>query len=369
MQKRAFQLHIFTLEFYLDYHHLIATRRIVLNNRRLIVCDRDRDYANSLADYIRRSECGYEVVTYTDPEVFSKDLGDKDISLLLIQQEFLEETGLLFEGEDRIEDCGIKRIYVLVEDREYSDPAVKTIYKYQSARNVISIIGDDIETRHRISEETRLIQSVKLIGVYSPVNHTLKTTFAMTLGQILAEEMQVLYINLEGYSGLYEMLNIKTEGSMLDLMYEYSLNREDLFNIIFKYTVRMDELNILKPARSPFELQEVDPALWMTFLSDLTTSGRYGAIILDISDAVRGALDLMNVCSSIYTPLRKDSFSVAKLKDFTDMLKKCPGGDDLDSRMIKLRFPYFEDIDGSLSDLKHSRLSRYIRTEICGDKG
>ena len=190
----------------------------------------------------------------------------------------------------------------------------------------------------------------------------------MTLGQILAEDQKVLYINLEGYSGLFEMLDIRTEGSLLDLMYEYSLNPGDLFNFICKYTVRMDELNILIPARSPFELQEVDPSLWMSFLSDLTSSGRFGAIILDISDAVRGALDLMNVCTSIYTPLRKDSFSLAKLKDFTDMLVKCPGGEELDSRIVKLRFPYFEDIDGSLSDLKHSRLSRYIRIEICGEQ-
>lgn len=339
-----------------------------MNNRNLIVCDCDRDYATALSDYIRRSECGYEVVMYTDPEIFAGDLKDKDISLLLIQEGFLNGMASYFDNEDWMEDPGIKRYFVLTEDKAMQDLSQNTIYKYQSVRNIISMIGDDIQSRHRISEETRYLQGVKLVGVYSPVNHTLKTTFAMTLGQILSEEKDVLYINLEGYSGLYEMLNIKTQVSLLDLMYEYSLNPEELFNIIHKYTVRMDELNVLIPARSPFELQEVDPSLWMSFLSDLTTSGRYGAIILDISDAVRGALDLMNVCSYVYTPLRKDAFSVAKLKDFTDMLKRCPGGEELDSRIVKLRFPYFEDIDGSLSDLKHSRLSRYIRTEICGEQ-
>ncbi len=338
-----------------------------MNSRRLIVCDRDRDYASALAEYIRRNESGYEVLMYTDPGVFFEDNRDKDISLLLIQEGFLQEINEIAQDTEWLGSGRIKRSHVLVEDRASPEVSDGSIYKYQSARNVISIIGDDIESRHRISTETKHAQGVRLIGVYSPVNHTLKTTFAMTLGQILSEEQEVLYINLEGYSGLFEMLDIRTEGSLLDLMYEYSLNPGDLFNFIYKYTVRMDELSVLIPARSPFELQEVDPSLWMSFLSDLTSSGRYGTIILDISDAVRGALDLMNVCTSVYTPLRKDSFSVAKLKDFTDMLLRCPGGEELDSRIIKLRFPYFEDIDGSLSDLKHSRLSRYIRTEICNE--
>ena len=136
-------------------------------------------------------------------------------------------------------------------------------------------------------------------------------------------------------------------------------------NDINTLQVRMDELNVLIPARSPFELQEVDPSLWMSFLSSLTGSGKFGTIILDISDSARGALDLMNVCTRVYMPLRKDSISMAKHKDFTDALVKYPGGMELNERIVKLKFPFFEDIDGSLSDLKHSRLARYIRNEMC----
>jgi hypothetical protein len=229
----------------------------------------------------------------------------------------------------------------------------------------LSIIGEDIESRYRIVEETQHVQGVKLIGVYSPINHTLKTTFAMTLGHILSEREPVLYINLEGYSGLYELLDIKSETGLLDLMYDFSLNPDDLMNILFKYTVRTDELSVLIPAKTPFELQEVDTGLWMSFLSSLTGSGKYGTIILDISDAARGALDIMNVCTRVYMPLRKDSISMAKHKDFTDAILKYPGGEELNSRIIKLKFPYFQDMDGSISDLKHSRLARYIRNEIC----
>ncbi|MCR4807209.1 MAG: hypothetical protein K5857_05995 [Lachnospiraceae bacterium] len=332
------------------------------------MCDPDRDYALALCEYIRRNECGLEVVMYTDPYVFFEEMREGKTSLLLIEEGFLAELDRLFDGEGSLNNENMGRCFVLTGDEETARAGENRIYKYRSARNIISIIGDDLEHKHRIADETLNKQGVRLIGVYSPVNHTLKTTLAMTLGQILAEKEKVLYINLEGYSGLFEMLDIRTEVSLLDLMYEYSLNREDLANILCKYTLRMDELDVLIPARSPFELQEVEPGLWLSLLSDLTGGSRYSAIILDISDAVRGTLDIMNVCTGIYTPLRKDAFSMAKFKDFTDMLTRCPGGENLALRINKLRFPYFEDIDGTLSDLKHSRLARYIRDEICNEK-
>jgi hypothetical protein len=339
-------------------------RRSVLNQRRLIVCDHDRDYAAALANYIRHSECGYEVVMYSDPAIFTQDINGVDITLLLIQEDFLSEVNGLLEASDKGEELAKVRCYILTEDRSLCGPGSGRIYKYQSAAGIIGIIGEEIEARHRIVNETRCLEEINLIGIYSPVNHTLKTTYSIALGQILAQKQQVLYINMEGYNGLSEMMDIKSEYSFVDLMYEYSLHPEELFSVIHDYSVRFGELDVLVPPRSPFELQELEPALWLSFLSSLISSGRYGVIILDISDTVRGTFDILNVCSRIYMPLRADSFSMAKIRDFTEMILRYPGGEELNNRIVKLKFPYFEDIDGTLNDLMHSRLARYIRSEI-----
>ena len=336
---------------------------------RLVICDPDRDYGSRLAGYLRRSECGYEVLLYWDPAGFVNDMAGVAVSLLLIQEDFLDAVRQMSDGNIAGDVITADRRYILVESREKLKVSSEAIYKYQSAAGIIAAIGDDIEASHRIVNEAQRDMGVEFIGIYSPVNHSLKTTFAMTLGKIMSEERQVLYINMEGYNGLSDLLDIRSELSLQDLIYEYSLNPEGLSAFLPKYMIRADGLNILIPLRSPFELQEIEPALWLSFLGDIAAAGRFGSIILDISDAARGFMEIMRVCSVIYMPLRKDNISRAKLKDFEYSLSKYPGGEDIRSKIKRLRFPYFEDIDGSFFSSVHGKLGRYIRREICGGSG
>ena len=333
-------------------------------NRILVICDSDGEYSRRLADYLRRNDCGMEVLVYTDPEAFITDMEGRSISLLLISEGFLEKV------DSYARDCGTEinidagRRYILLEERD-TVAGEDCIYKYQSAAVIIGLIGDDIEAKHRIVRDAGRQAGMKLIGVYSPVSHTLKTTFAMTLGQIMAEEGEVLYINLEGYNGLTELLDIRSEYSMQDLIYEYSVNPLALENLLPGYTVKADGLNVLIPVRSPYELQETDPSLWISFISSLTSLRRYDSVILDLSDSVRGIPELLNVCTRVYMPVRNDGFSLAKLKDFDEVLLRYPGHEVISSKLIRLKFPYFEDIDGTLNRLKTGKLGRYIRSEIC----
>jgi hypothetical protein len=87
-------------------------------------------------------------------------------------------------------------------------------------------------------------------------------------------------------------------------------------------------------------------------------------VILDLSDSVRGIPELLNLCTCVYMPVRNDGFSLAKLKDFDEVLSRYPGHGEIAGKLIRLKFPYFDDIDGSLNKLKTGRLGRYIRKEI-----
>ena len=42
----------------------------------------------------------------------------------------------------------------------------------------------------------------RVLGVYSPVHRVGKTTFSLKLGKVLAEQENVLYLNLEAYAGI-----------------------------------------------------------------------------------------------------------------------------------------------------------------------
>lgn len=330
-----------------------------MNSKSLVICDRDRDYCAALAEYIRLSDCGYEVMTYTDPSVFSTALSGKEISILLIQEDFYADA---FERGAPGYAAIAERQFILSENREVTDPGY--IYKYQSAACIVNALGEDIRAAHRIVKDIERNTGMRLIGVYSPLSHTLKTTFSLTLGQILGEYGPVLYINMEGYNGLTQLFDLRSEYSLADLVYEYSLHPEELPSILSRFTAKINELNILLPARSPFEIQETEPSMWLSLIGTLAETGRFGTVILDISDAVRGAFDILNVCTDIYMPVRKDAVAMAKLKDFDHVLSRYPDAENIRSRLKKLRFPYFEDMGANIGGLKNSMLGRYVRQEI-----
>lgn len=338
-----------------------------MNSKRLVVCDRDRDYCAALSEYIRRSDCGYEVIMYTEPKAFCMECAGNGMSLLLIQEDFLAEAERIINegGDDCVDASGINagRRFVLTESREAAS-GMDRIYKYQSAAVIISSVGEDIKAAYRIVNDMERCAGMRFTGIYSPLSHTLKTTFALTLGQILAEDREVLYVNMEGYNGLTGLMDIRSEYGLTDLIYDYSLHPKELSGMIAQYTVRISGLNVLMPARSPSELQEIDTSMWLSLLSALSETGKYAAVILDISDAVRGAMDLLNICTDIYMPVRTDAISMAKLKDFEYILSRYPGAEGIRNKLKRLKFPYFDDIGPDIGSLKNCRLGRYIRQEI-----
>ncbi|MCR5358228.1 MAG: hypothetical protein K6E63_12595 [Lachnospiraceae bacterium] len=337
-----------------------------MNIRSMVICDRDRDYGGRLTEYIRRSECGYDVMLYTDPVRFLNEWQHKNISLLLMEEEFLSEDRAMDTGTYEEENISADVRFILTGDRNKAGWE-GVIYKYQSAAGIIACIGGELNDSIRIINDNQRSEGAGMIGVYSPVSHVLKTTYAMTLGRILSKTQNVLYVNLEGYNGLARMLDIGSDLSLQDMIYEYSLSPGSLSGLLTRYVTTVDGLDMLRPARCPDELKEVEPSMWLSFLSDPAVRGKYDSVILDLSDDVRGTIDLMNVCSIVYMPVRRDEIAVAKLKDFDDSLLRYPGGEGIMNRIVRLKFPYFEDAGTPLNSHGNGMLKRYIRQEILKD--
>ena len=84
-----------------------------------------------------------------------------------------------------------------------------SVYKYQASsdvvREVMACYGAEKAVAPAVFSGTEE-RPRRFMRVYSPLGRCLKTSFALTLGQILAKERAVLYLNLEEYSGFEEML-------------------------------------------------------------------------------------------------------------------------------------------------------------------
>ena len=85
-----------------------------------------------------------------------------------------------------------------------------------------SLNADVMDAYARVKEKPRTAlfkPEVEVIGIYSPVKRTGKTSFALTLGQLLAGMKAVLYLNLEDYAGFEELMGKQFSGDISDLMY------------------------------------------------------------------------------------------------------------------------------------------------------
>lgn len=79
----------------------------------------------------------------------------------------------------------------------------------------------------------------------------LKTSFALTLGQILAKEKAVLYLNLEEYAGFEELMGKGFSQNLSDLLY---FVRQENGNLIYKMNgmiQTVNNLDYIPPVRTP----------------------------------------------------------------------------------------------------------------------
>ena len=105
--------------------------------------------------------------------------------------------------------------------------------------------------------------------MYSPVGRTMKTTFALTMGQILAKRKAVLYMNLEEYSGFEYLLEQTYEQTMGDLLYYLRQKVPNWTMRMNRMIQTMNNLDFLPPVFTPGDIQSTTPEEWIELLQGI----------------------------------------------------------------------------------------------------
>lgn len=151
------------------------------------VCDLEVDYALNFMDYLnQKKNIPFEIQVFTAVENLIAYGKKTRIELLLI-------SGRAMCREVRELDIG--KIIILSEG--VHSPELDTypsVYKYQSSSDVIREVMEcyGAEKKTVPGQYTVLKKTTEMLGVFSPLGRCLKTSFALTLGQILAKERAVL---------------------------------------------------------------------------------------------------------------------------------------------------------------------------------
>lgn len=330
----------------------------------MAVCDTEEGYAFRMAEYLlEKVRLPYTVHLFTGVEELERFACREEIAVLLIA----ESAWRLLKEE--FVKTQAAQLFILQESEEQQTDLC-CISKYQSPEKVVQAIleglaeGDGWKGAFEKSDA-----AAKMIGVYSPIKRCLQTSFALTLGQLLAKEHKTLYLNFEMYSGLGEILRREYQTDMMDVVYYFQSAREKLAFRLPSIIQNAGGLDYIPPMQYALGIREVPGEQWISLCRDLAAIGEYEYLILDLDEGMEGLFELLKNCQKIYTITREDPFAVAKLRQYEQMLL-ANEMNEIAEKTVKCRFPIFKELPASLDMMTHGELAKYVRAiiseDICG---
>ncbi|MBO5292890.1 MAG: hypothetical protein J6B10_06900 [Lachnospiraceae bacterium] len=327
-----------------------------MNKKILAVCDLETDYADRLAEYLaERQGFPFEVRTFSDVDrllLFCREQKDA-IQLLLIS-----ETAYRQELE-KFPDI---HIMILNESGKVTYSEHRNVDKYQPADHIVREVMCYCSDYLSESSVQPLVKTgTRIIGLYSPVKRCMQTSFALTLGQMLARQNRVLYLNLEGYSGFSERFYTEKGPDLTDLVFYAQTIRNKLLYRVESIVRKTGDLEYIPPVFSAADLQVISGEEWKELLLQLTDRCQYDYIILDLSDYVRGLFELLRMCHIIYTIIEDEYTAKTKLAEYEKDLEHSEYRDVLD-KTRKCRLPWIEQLPQEAELLPFTKLADYVRS-------
>lgn len=311
-------------------------------------------------EYLARKErIPFEAVAFTTLERLKAYLKEHRVELLLLGSESVAQ---------QLQSCAVGQIVLLSEvETALAGESYPSVYKFQSSENVIREVMSYYTARSDRAE--REVRKAQIYGVYSPISRCLKTSLALAVGQLLARQTPVLYVSLEQYSGLGELLGETYETDLADVLYLYKQDKEVGKGICLENVVRnMGGLNYIPPVRSPEDLDALTGAELAAFLQYLRAQGDYQVIVLDVGNGIGNPIPILEQCSAVFMPVKEDAVSMAKVEAFDSHLAYL-GKEELRARVKKLKLPFhmnFGRKENYVDQLIWGELGDYVRNLLRG---
>ena len=320
-----------------------------MEHKLLVLCDPEEDYAQHMAEFLRkRKDALWEVVVYTRPEELKKL--NRPIDVLVIAES-------VYGGF--VEDMSIRLIVLLNESGILREDKVLNIDKYQEAAKVHQIL----RSHYQAEEQDGLLlakseERTQIIGMYSPVKRCLQTTFALTYGQLLAQKHATLYLSFEYFAGRQEWEEGVKDGLSKLL---YFLPQEKNFLAHLKSLTRtVGGLDYITPMENGENLLYVNAQDWLKLIRAIVDSGEYEYIILDLSENLQGMFELLRLCSRVYTIVKEDAAAQGKILQYEQLLQlqHC---EDVKKRTSKCLLPIFRKLPDTMEQYTKGELAEYVK--------
>lgn len=283
-----------------------------MNERNLIICDREVRYANRLGENIsERDDLAVKVYVCSNLEKVLEFSKDKPIHMFVVDEHYCHEERNQIEAS---------QVFVLCRGKAHDlGNEENQIEKYQCADEIIREIFETYvdKTKENVMR-CKKKQRARLLAVYSPIHRLGKTTFAITMGKECAKNKKVLYLNMEEYAGMSE-----TEGLNLgDIVYYLKQKNANLGIRLQAAVKKMEDLDYVMPIPIAKDLKEVSEHEWKMLLKEIVDNSIYELVIIDVGESVQGLYSLLEQCDRIYMPVLNDEVSQNKLRQYEENMKQ-----------------------------------------------
>jgi cellulose biosynthesis protein BcsQ len=313
-------------------------RRYVLKKQIFAVCDLEAEYACNFMDYLnQKKNIPFEIQAFTSVESLVAYVKKNPVELLLISSEAMcREVG----------ELDIGKIVILTEGSKPKELEKYTgVYKYQASSDVVREVMACYGAEKAIlpAQLPVLKKTTEILGVYSPLGGCLQTCFALTLAQILGREKSVLYLNLEEYAGFEELMHKKFLHTLSDLLYFVKQGSTGIAVKMNGMAESMGNVDFIPPVQSPEDIRGTSWQDWEHLLQEIILHSSYETIVLDIGNGIEEVFQMLDMCTTVYTPIKTDKMSRSKLAQFEELLSVRDYPQIL-SRMVKLNLPYGQEV-------------------------
>lgn len=320
----------------------------------------DEQYAYRLMNYMKgKPGVPYEIMVFTDKNSLNDFLKSNEVEVFITNDE---------EMIREVPKGKVHYILKLSEEESTGSAGESTeyhpIFKYQSTeiiiREMLSYCAGEIYLAvNNLAKRTK----GKVVGVYSPVGRCYKTAFSLAIANTLGKNGNVLYINLEEYTGLSDSLFRGNRTGLSEVMYMYRRNSAGLRQKLRDYICPLGKFDCIFPVECPDDVADILVEEWITFFQYLLDVSEYEFLVVDVGSIVKKPWCLFEIMNIVFMPEAEDSISRRKVEEFYQHMNMMGRGILLEN-IVKVLIPYDTEFSGgrvSIDTMEWSTLGAFAR--------
>ena len=283
----------------------------------IAVIDTDIRFALKLSDFLSKEDrIPFKAVAYSSFHMYKSETSLMEVVAFITD----------IDNVDECIDTGLPVILLsddaMVESK-YSDltKLFCLIFKFCGVHTIVDeLLG--FFSRNDSFGLTTVHNNTKVYGVYSPINRCGRSSLSVAIhSYFCSTNTSSLLISFDEYDSVFSVLRKENSKDLSDIFYEYKTGDLD-FAKLGECISRVEDLNIILPARYNEDLFYLSDNELTKFMNDILSANLFETIVLDFGSIGRRSMQMLDMCEQIFCPVIGESGGVERKKvaDFKALL-------------------------------------------------